>query len=93
MRLREPVPSWSTSRQRKLDPCPRAFCYSYHLAWNGRLDDAPAEPRMASRLNKLTTLDALLGQQIDERARELEPGYPMQRIPSPLPSVHLERPS
>ena len=56
-----PELSWSISRQRKLDRCPRAFYCSYYLAWNGWLDDAPAESRMAYRLNKLTSLDALLG--------------------------------
>ena len=64
--------AWSMSRQRKLDRCPRQFFYSYHLAWNGWLDDAPEASRTAYRLNKLTTLDALLGQEVDARARELE---------------------
>jgi hypothetical protein len=64
--------SWSISRQRKLDQCPRAYFYQYYLGWNGWLDDAPAEARVAYRLGKLTSLDALLGQQIDVRARELE---------------------
>ena len=64
--------AWSISRQRKLDQCPRAYFYTYYLGWNGWLDDAPTETRVAYRLGKLTSLDALLGQQIDERARELE---------------------
>ena len=64
--------AWSISRQRKLDQCPRAYFYSYYLGWNGWLDDAPTETRVAYRLGKLTSLDALLGQQIDVRARELE---------------------
>ena len=64
--------SWSISRQRKLDQCPRAYFYTYYLGWNGWLDDAPTETRVAYRLGKLTSLDALLGQQIDVRARELE---------------------
>ncbi len=64
--------AWSISRQRKLDQCPRAYFYTYYLGWNGWLDDAPAETRVAYRLGKLTSLDALLGQQIDVRARELE---------------------
>jgi hypothetical protein len=64
--------AWSISRQRKLDQCPRAYFYQYYLGWNGWLDDAPTETRVAYRLGKLTSLDALLGQQIDERARELE---------------------
>ena len=33
--------SWSISRQRKLDQCPRAYFYTYYLDWNGWLDDAP----------------------------------------------------
>jgi len=76
--------SWSMSRQRKLDQCPRAYFYGYYLSHNGWLDDAPAEARMAYRLNKLTSLDALLGQQIDERARELEAAA---RSGKPLPSA------
>ena len=64
--------AWSISRQRKLDQCPRAYFYTYYLGWNGWLDDAPTETRVAYRLGKLTSLDALLGQQVDVRARELE---------------------
>ncbi len=64
--------SWSISRQRKLDQCPRAYYCTYYLGWNGWLDDASTETRVAYRLGKLTSLDALLGQQIDVRARELE---------------------
>jgi hypothetical protein len=64
--------AWSISRQRKLDQCPRAYFSTYYLGWNGWLDDAPAETRVAYRLGKLTSLDALLGQQTDVRARELE---------------------
>ncbi len=63
---------WSISRQRKLDQCPRGYFYTYYLGWNGWLNDAPTEARVAYRLGKLTSLDALLGQQIDVRARELE---------------------
>ena len=64
--------SWSISRQRKLDQCPRGYFYQYYLGWNGWLDEAPTEARVAYRLGKLTSLDALLGQQVDVRARELE---------------------
>ncbi|NLE22984.1 MAG: PD-(D/E)XK nuclease family protein [Actinobacteria bacterium] len=63
---------WSMSRQRKLDQCPRGYYYAYYLHWNGWLDDAPTEARVAYRLGKLTSLDALLGQEVDERGRELE---------------------
>ena len=34
-----PELSWSISRPRKLDRCPRAFYCSYYLAWNGWLDE------------------------------------------------------
>jgi hypothetical protein len=81
---RDPELSWSMSKQRKLDRCPRSFYYSYDLAWNGWLDDAPDASRTAYRLNKLTSLDVLLGQQIDERARELEAAA---RRGKPLPSA------
>lgn len=64
--------AWSISRQRKLDQCPRSYFYRYYLGWNGWLDEAPTEARVAYRLGKLTSLDALLGQQVDTRARELE---------------------
>ena len=64
--------AWSISRQRKLDQCPRAYFFTYYAGWNGWLDEAPEEARTAYRLGKLTSLDALLGQQIDERARELQ---------------------
>ena len=64
--------AWSISRQRKLDQCPRGYFFTYYAGWNGWLDEAPEEARTAYRLGKLTSLDALLGQQIDERARELE---------------------
>jgi len=64
--------AWSISRQRKLDQCPRAYFYTYYFGWNGWRDDAPTETRVAYRLGKLTSLDALFGQQIDVRARELE---------------------
>jgi hypothetical protein len=76
--------SWSISRQRKLDQCPRAYFYQYYLGWNGWLDDAPTETRVAYRLGKLTSLDALLGQQVDVRAREVEAGA---RTGAALPSA------
>ena len=64
--------SWSPSRQRLLDDCPRAYFYRYYLSWNGWLDDPPADSREAYRLDKLTGFDALFGLEIDKRARELE---------------------
>ena len=88
--------SWSISRQRKLDQCPRAYFYQYYLGWNGWLDEAPTEARVAYRLGKLTSLDALLGQQIDVRARELEAAARAGRdLPSAddLETAHPRRPA
>ena len=64
--------AWSISRQRLLEQCPRAYFYRYYASWNGWLREAPEEARLAYRLSKLTGLDALLGQEIDVRAREIE---------------------
>lgn len=70
----DPYPgfSWSITRQRMLDTCPRQYYYRYYLSHNGWLDDIPERARLAYRLSKLTSLDAILGQQMDERAREVE---------------------
>jgi hypothetical protein len=70
----EPYPqfSWSMTRQRLLENCPRSYYYRYYLSHNGWLDDAPERSRLAYRLGKLTSLDAIFGQEMDERAREIE---------------------
>lgn len=73
--------SWSPSRQRQLDDCPRAYFYRYYLSWNGWLSEAPADSREAYRLNKLTGFDALLGLEIDKRAGELEQSARQGRTP------------
>ncbi len=76
--------SWSPSRQRLLDDCPRAYFYRYYLSWNGWLDDPPADAREAYRLGKLTGLDALFGLEIDKRALELERCARQGLAPPPL---------
>ncbi len=70
----DPYPgfSWSITRQRMLDTCPRQYFYRYYLSHNGWLDGAPERSRLAYRLTKLTSLDAILGQEMDERGREIE---------------------
>ena len=60
------------TRQRLLENCPRSYYFRYYLSHNGWLDDAPERSRLAYRLGKLTSLDALFGQEMDERAREIE---------------------
>jgi hypothetical protein len=64
--------AWSITRQKQIRDCPRAYYYRYYLSHNGWLRDAPEASRLAYRLSKLTGLDALLGQQMDFRAREIE---------------------
>ena len=64
--------SWSISRQRVLDRCPRQYFCSYYLSHNGWMEEASAEAQTAYRLKQLCTLDTELGHQIDVRARELE---------------------
>lgn len=64
--------SWSISRQRLLDQCPRAYFCSYYLSHNGWMDEADADARTAYRLKQLCSLDTELGSQMDVRARELE---------------------
>jgi hypothetical protein len=86
----EPYPgfSWSITRQRMLDTCPRQYYLRYYLSHNGWLDDSPERSRLAYRLSKLTTLDAVLGAEMDERAREIERAV---RAGKPPPSaVELE---
>ena len=70
----DPFPefSWSMSRQRLFDQCPRAYYCRYYLSHNGWLPDAPHVARQAWRLGKLQSLDTLLGQEVDRRGRELE---------------------
>ena len=70
----DPYPgfSWSITRQRMLDTCPRQYFYRYYLSHNGWLDGVSERSRLAYRLSKLTSLDAILGQQMDERGREIE---------------------
>ncbi|NLE74367.1 MAG: PD-(D/E)XK nuclease family protein [Actinobacteria bacterium] len=60
------------SRQRLLDQCPRAYFFRYYAGWNGWLVQAPRRSRIAYRLSKLTGLDAVFGQEMDRRAREIE---------------------
>lgn len=76
--------AWSISRQRLFDQCSYAYYCSYYLAHNGWLDEASDEARLAYRLKQLTSLDRLLGLEIDKRAAELEAAA---RAGLPLPSV------
>jgi hypothetical protein len=76
--------SWSISRQRLLRDCPRAYYYRYYLSHNGWLREAPQQAKLAYRLSKLTGLDAIFGQEMDVRAREIEAKV---RMDEPLPSA------
>lgn len=60
------------TRRRLLENCPRAYYFRYYLSHNGWLDEAPERGRLAYRLGKLASLDTILGQEMDERARQIE---------------------
>jgi PD-(D/E)XK nuclease superfamily len=76
--------SWSISRQRKLDDCPRAYFFHYYGSHNGWLREAPPLAKEAYRLKQLTSIDALLGQEMDRRALEIERAV---RVGDPLPTA------
>jgi hypothetical protein len=76
--------SWSISRQRLLDQCPRAYYYQYYLGHNGWLREAPALAKQAYHLKQLTSIDILLGQEMDRRAREIEAAV---RAGDPMPTA------
>ncbi|WP_129408016.1 PD-(D/E)XK nuclease family protein [Marinitoga lauensis] len=56
-----PEKSWSFSKDKLLNRCPRAYFYSKFLMWGGWELDAPERKRKAYRLTKLTTIEQYLG--------------------------------
>jgi CRISPR/Cas system-associated exonuclease Cas4 (RecB family) len=76
--------SWSISRQRKLDDCPRAYFFHYYAAHNGWLREAPVLAKQTYRLKQLTSIDMILGHEMDDRAREIEAAL---RAGRPMPKA------
>ena len=70
-RTEQPLFSWSHSRQRTLDACPRRYYWRYYAAHNGWERGAPAVARAAWTLKQLTTYPMALGTAIHEQARRV----------------------
>jgi hypothetical protein len=60
--------SWSYSRRRQLDDCPRGYYWNYYGYHNGWLDDADPDAQLAYRLKKLTSLHMYVGNVVHELA-------------------------
>jgi hypothetical protein len=73
--------SWSISRHRTFEDCPRKYWFHYYGSWGGWEADAPAEARELYRLKNLTSLHLLAGDTVhrliervlQEWARGVEP--------------------
>jgi hypothetical protein len=63
--------SWSRRRKSALEGCPRRYFYQYYLKWDGWLDDAPHDRRLAYRLSHMTSLPKLAGIAVHETIRRL----------------------
>lgn len=63
--------SWSRKRRGALAGCPRAYFYQYYLKWEGWLDSAPLERRLAYRLSRMTDLARLAGIAVHETIRRM----------------------
>jgi hypothetical protein len=63
--------SWSRKRKTALAGCPRRYFYQYYLKWDGWLDEAPPDRRLAYRLSRMTSLPKLAGIAVHETIRRL----------------------
>jgi len=62
--------SWSTSRARTFDACPRRYYFDYYLSWLGWERDAAPERRQAYLLKKMTRLPILAGDLVHQALAE-----------------------
>jgi hypothetical protein len=65
--------SWSLSRHRTFEDCPRRYWFHYYGSWGGWSQDAPAEVRELYLLKNITNLDLYAGDVVHraiERALE-----------------------
>ena len=65
-----PPLSWSVSRMRMLQECPRKYFYNYYAYHNGWLRDADRESKLIYRLKKLQSIDSLFGQFFHENVKD-----------------------
>ena len=69
-RLHGPPFSWSNSRHKKQERCPRLVYLHHYVARGGHRADATDDQRLAFLLKQLVTLDMLLGTILHEFAQE-----------------------
>lgn len=60
--------SWSHSRRRMFEECPRLYFYQYYGAHNGWEDESPEHVRLAYRLKQLTNLQIEIGSAVHSAA-------------------------
>jgi hypothetical protein len=89
-RTEYPTFSWSHTRQRTLDACPRRYYWQYYAAHNGWERDAPATARAAWTLKQLSTYPLALGTAVHDQARRV--GLAV-RDGQPIPAYHTLRES
>jgi CRISPR/Cas system-associated exonuclease Cas4 (RecB family) len=53
--------SWSPSRDKALEECPRAYYWRHYGSWGGWEDNAPDDARLAYRLKQIRGLDSWIG--------------------------------
>lgn len=58
--------SWSLSRGRMFEECPRRFYYHYYFAQVGFSPDAPEEARLALEMKRIKGLDMWIGEVVHE---------------------------
>lgn len=58
--------SWSLTKARMFQTCPRSFYYTYYLAKAGRDYDAPEEARLAAEMKRLKGLDMWVGEVVHQ---------------------------
>src|SRR5215211_2052015 len=66
-----PAPAWSFTRDQTLKACPRRYYFQYYLASAGASSAAPALARRVFALNRLTSLDQILGIAVHDCVRLL----------------------
>lgn len=87
--------SWSRKRKSALAGCPRKYFYQYYLKWEGWLDDAAPERRLAYRLSRMTSLPRIAGIAVHETIRRLIAragrGLALNVVPEDLAAAIMKR--
>jgi CRISPR/Cas system-associated exonuclease Cas4 (RecB family) len=62
--------SWSVSRHRLFEECPRKYYFSYYGSWGGWDERAPEETRLLYRLKQVATRQMWLGSAVHAQVRK-----------------------